>query len=137
MLALAFWVLLGAVLGAAAVAIAWLRDRQSFVGEVARVTAERDGVIRSAERERQDVAVRETELRDAFTALSRSALKENRTDFLEDAQSILTPVKESLEKVQQQLTAVDRAREGSYQAVSSQLGLLQQAQQQLRTTAEG
>ena len=137
MVATTLWVLLGAAFGAAGVVILWLRDRQSFVGDVARLAAERDAVIRSAERERADVAVRETELRDAFTALSRSALKENRSDFLEDAQTILTPVRESLEKVQLQLTAVDRAREGSYQAVASQLGLMQQAQQQLRTTAEG
>jgi len=128
---------LGATVGAAVVLALWSRDRQVLVGDRARLTAERDAADRAVDIQRTEIAEHQARLRDAFAALSRAALKENRTDFLNDAQSLITPVRESLDRVQRHLADVDKAREGSYQAVSSQLSLLQQAQEQLRASAEG
>lgn len=77
------------------------------------------------------------DLREAFAALSHDALRQNRIDFLQNAESIFQPVRETLGKVQDQLTATDKAREGSFQAVSSHLTQLVSAQKELREAADG
>jgi len=127
----------GAFGGAALVLVFWLRDRHALVADVARLAAEREAAARALELQRAELAERQAQLRDAFAALSRSALRENREDFLQNAEALITPVRDTLDRVARHLTEVDKAREGSYQAVSSQLGLLQVAQEQLRATAEG
>ena len=137
MLAAALYLLAGASLGAIVVLVFWLRDRQTLIGTSARLEAERAAAVRSVALRRAEVAERDGQLRDAFAALSRSALKENREDFLGNAQSILEPVKETLEKVRQHLSEVDKAREGSYRAVASELTLLRDAQAALRQSADG
>jgi DNA recombination protein RmuC len=128
---------LGAALGAAVVLVLWLRDRQTLVGTSARLEAERDAVARSHEAQKAELATSQGQLREAFAALSRSALKENRDDFLGNAQSLLDPLKDTLNRVQRHLSEVDKAREGSFQAVATELNALRDAQTQLRTTAEG
>jgi DNA recombination protein RmuC len=79
----------------------------------------------------------QSQLRDTFAAVSRDALKENRQDFLHNALELMTPVRESLDRVQSQLAAVDKEREGSFRAVAAQLGAVAQTQEQLRLTTEG
>ena len=130
-------VLLALFGGAAAVGLLWLRDRQSLVRNAARLEAERDAAQRSADEQREAVAASHAQLRDAFDALSRSALRENREDFLHDASQLFQPFRETLSRVQTQLAEVDKAREGSYRAVTSQLSSLAHAQEQLRAAAEG
>lgn len=130
-------VLLALFGGAAAVGLLWLRDRQSLVRNAARLEAERDAAQRSADEQREALAASHAQLRDAFDALSRSALRENREDFLHDASQLLQPFRETLSRVQTQLSEVDKAREGSYRAVTSQLSSLAHAQEQLRAAAEG
>jgi DNA recombination protein RmuC len=130
-------VLLALFGGAAAVGLLWLRDRQSLVRTAARLEAERDAALRSADEQREALAASHAQLRDAFDALSRSALRENREDFLHDAGQLLQPFRETLSRVQTQLAEVDKAREGSYRAVTSQLSSLAHAQEQLRAAAEG
>lgn len=130
-------VLLALFGGAAAVGLLWLRDRQSLVRNAARLEAERDAAQRSADEQRDALAASHAQLRDAFDALSRSALRENREDFLHDAGQLLQPFRETLSRVQTQLAEVDKAREGSYRAVTSQLSSLAHAQEQLRAAAEG
>jgi len=85
----------------------------------------------------QRLASDNVQLREMFTALSNDALKENRQDFLQNAGVLLQPVRETLDKVQAQLTAVDKEREGSFRAVAAQLGSLAQSQELLRQTTEG
>ena len=85
----------------------------------------------------QRLAAAQTQLREMFAALSRDALTQNRQEFLENADALLRPVRETLDKVQAQLTAVDKEREGSFRAVVAQLGSLAQSQEQLRQTTEG
>jgi DNA recombination protein RmuC len=46
-------------------------------------------------------------------------------------------VRDTLERVQTQLVEVDRNREGSFRAVTAQLGSLTQTQEQLRAAADG
>src|SRR6185503_8834552 len=77
-----------------------------------------------------------TRLRDMVAALSKDALRENRQDFLENAHELLKPVRETLDRVQSQLAAVDKDREGSFRAVAAQLSAVASGQEQLRLTTE-
>jgi DNA recombination protein RmuC len=129
--------LAGGALGALVVVFVWMRDRQAMVQAMARAEAERDAVVRSNAEQRAELATTQTQLREAFSALSRSALKENREDFLGNARTVLEPMKDALEKVQRHLNEVDKSREGSHRALSSELNLLRDAQEQLRASAEG
>ena len=137
MLNLAFFLIVGGLLGGALVAIAWLRDRQDLVRFVARLEAERDGAIRAVNDQRELLTHTQLQVRDAFAALSRDALKENRTDFQQTADQLFLPMLETLDKVRVQLIEVDKAREGSFRAVSTELQSLAEAQELLRSTTEG
>lgn len=124
-------------LATATVLVLWARDRQSLVSQVARLEAERDAATRAADDQRSTLASTQTQLRDAFAALSHTALKENRQEFMEHAGSLLNPVRDTLLRVQSHLAEVDKAREGSFQAVATQLTMLERAQSQLRSATEG
>ena len=130
-------VLLALVGGAGVVGLLWMRDRQALIRDTARLEAERDPAERSLDEQRETLAQNQAQLRDAFDALARSALRENRQDFLHDAGQLFQPVRETLDKVQTQLAQVDKAREGSFREVASQLGSLAHAQEQLRAAADG
>jgi DNA recombination protein RmuC len=136
MLTTLVYVGLGALVGAAVVLVFALRDRQRVTAAMARLEAERDLAARSVDEHRRALADSQMQLRDAFAALSRAALKENRDDFLHLAGGLFQSVREGLDRVQAQLAEVDRAREGSQQAVTSQIGMLSQLQDQLRTSTE-
>ncbi|MEO7189775.1 MAG: DNA recombination protein RmuC [Vicinamibacterales bacterium] len=137
MLNSALVLLVGGLLGAAALAILWLRDRQTLVQNIARLQAERDAAAGSADQQRALLTQTQAQVRDTFAALSREALKENRSDFATSADALFTPVLQTLEKVRAQLSEVDKAREGSFRAVASQLQSLVLTQEQLRATTEG
>jgi DNA recombination protein RmuC len=131
------WLALGIVLGGLLSAVALGRRQTRLATEAARLDAE----LRAAERAMAEHRVRadqmQAQLRETFSALSHEALKENRADFLHNAGALLQPVRETLDKVQVHLSAVDKAREGSHQAVVAQLRSLAGAQEQLRGAAEG
>jgi len=131
------WLALGLLAGAMPFVVLWLRERQQHTADLARLIAERDATVRSLEDQRRQLVESQAQLRDAFSALSRSALKENRDEFLLHADTILKPVRETLDRVQTQLVEVDRNREGSFRAVTAQLGSLTQTQDQLRAAADG
>jgi len=105
--------------------------------ELAAARQSLDLTARALEDQRSLLAQTQTQLREAFGALSREALRENRADFVQHAENLLKPVRETLARVQTQLAQVDNAREGSYRDVKSQLGLLAESQEQLRQAAEG
>jgi DNA recombination protein RmuC len=128
---------IGLLLGAAAVVIVALLARQRLVADMARLGAERDAALRAVDDQRALLGQTQTEVRETFAALSRDALRDNRTDFLQTADALLSPVRETLGRVQSQLVDVDKAREGTHQAVTTQLRSLAQAQEQLRSTTEG
>jgi DNA recombination protein RmuC len=125
---------LGALLGAALIAIIWLRDRTTLLRDVTRLEVERDATARAAQAERTALADNQQQLRDAFAALAHSALADNRRDFLTNAESLFQPVRDSLTRVQERLTEVDKAREGSFRSVATSLQSLAAAEEQLRTT---
>jgi DNA recombination protein RmuC len=128
---------IGLLAGATAVVIAWLWTRQGTVGRLARLQAERDAAVRAVDEQRELLNRTQAEVRETFAALSRDALKDNRTDFLHTADALLAPVRDTLGRVQAHLTDVDKAREGSFQSVTAQLRSLSAAQEQLRTATEG
>jgi DNA recombination protein RmuC len=128
---------LGVLVGALGVALVLTRRQAHTAAEAAKLGAE----LRAAEAAMTDERARatdmRTQLRESFAAMSREALKENRTDFLQNAGDLLHPVKETLARVQSQLAEVDKAREGSHRAVVSELRSLGHAQEQLRAAADG
>lgn len=96
-----------------------------------------------------------TELSDAFKALSAEALKSSNTSFLELATQTLTkfqetakgdlehrqkaigelvtPLKESLEKVDGQIREIEKARAGAYSSLQEQLKTMAESQALLRS----
>ncbi|HUR19705.1 MAG TPA: DNA recombination protein RmuC [Vicinamibacterales bacterium] len=130
------FLLVGLALGAAAASIWFLLGRQRLIADQARLTAELDAARRLAEDQRQVVADTQTRLRESFAALSQDALRENRTDFVQRAEALLQPMRETLSKVQVQVATADRDRAGSYQAMTSQLSGLVQSQELLRQTTD-
>ena len=123
---------IGAALGALAATVYWLGRQRTAESSVARLEAELAASRQSVEDQREAL----TAARDAFAALSKDALRENRTEFLENADALLKPVRETLDKVQSQLGDVDRRREHSYGAVRAQLESLNQTQSDLRRETE-
>jgi DNA recombination protein RmuC len=128
---------LGLVLGAALAALVLVVRQSRLAADTARLRAELGAAVRAADEQRVQLTQTQTQLRETFSALSKDALKENRQDFLLNADALLSPVRETLHRVQTQLAEVDKAREGSFRAVTSQLGSLAQSQEQLRQAAEG
>jgi DNA recombination protein RmuC len=134
----AVWLPLLAALGAGAVvAVLFLLRHSRLTSDSARLAAELDASRRSLEEQRALAAEADRRLRETFSALSRDALKENRQEFAERTDAVLKPIRETLEKVHVQMAEVDKAREGSFRAVASQLQSLALSQDQLRTTTEG
>jgi DNA recombination protein RmuC len=129
--------LLGLLLGGAVVGLFIGPRFTRLLAERARLEAELEAARRSVEEQRALLVQSQTQLRDAFAAVSQDALRENRQDFLQNADALLAPVRDTLNKVQAQLVDVDKAREGSFRAVASQLSVLSGAQEKLREAAEG
>src|SRR5438046_872591 len=73
---------------------------------------------------------RETEA--AFHALSADALARNNQALLQLAGTTLTPVRESLDKVDHKIQELEKARAGAYATLSEQVRSLLETQTQLR-----
>lgn len=130
------FIALGLLLGGLGTAVYYTRRQAQFAVEAARLLAELQAARQAVDEHRARAEATQAQLRETFSALSRDALKENRSDFLHNATVLMQPVRETLDKVQAQLAEVDKAREGSHQAVSSQLRALADAQSGLRSAAE-
>jgi DNA recombination protein RmuC len=131
------FLLVGLGLGAGLVWVIAQQDRLRLQAVAVRLETERDAAIRDAATERERAADSQQQTRDVFASLSRTALKENRDDFLHDATGILAPLRETLGRVQVHLADVDKLREGSFQAVSTELQALRHQQEHLRSATEG
>jgi DNA recombination protein RmuC len=131
------FLVLGAALGAAAASVWFLMHRQQLIADLARVTAELDATRRAAAEQRLALEESHARLKDSFASLSQDALRDNRSDFVQRAEALLKPMRDTLDKVQTQVASADRDREGSYRAVTSQLSGLAVTQEQLRKTTEG
>jgi DNA recombination protein RmuC len=121
--------------------------------EGARLTAEQAQLATKLEAER---AAHER-LVNEFKAISADALRSNQADFLEQARQAFTqlqqpsagdleqrkqavealvkPIRESLDKVDQKIGEIEKARAGAYGALGEQLKALSVAQLQLQTEA--
>lgn len=88
------------------------------------------------------------EMREAFAALSRDALRDSNTALIQTADQhlrarqdaideLLKPVRDTLTRVQDQVARADKEREGSYRALREQLTTLARSQEQLRQSADG
>ncbi len=131
------FLVLGGALGAAGASVWFLMHRQPLIADLARVTAELDATRSAAAEQRQALEESHARLKDSFASLSQDALRDNRSDFVQRAEALLKPMRETLDKVQTQVASADRDREGSYRAVTSQLSGLAVTQEQLRKTTEG
>jgi len=129
--------LIGALLGGAAVAVAMMARQVRLSADRAALKAGLDAARQSADEQKAQLMQSQTQLREAFSALSHEALRQNRQDFLLNADALLKPVRDTLGKVQDQLAEVDKSREGSFRAVATQLTQLSGAQKELRDAAEG
>jgi len=75
------------------------------------LTAERDALQRA-----------QTQLTDTFKALAADALRENRSEFIKHAgDSLVKPIRESLDKVDTKILALEKARQEAYGSLSEQL----------------
>jgi DNA recombination protein RmuC len=134
---LLFVVVIGVLLLSAGAVVVSLLRQQKLAADAARLAAELEGTRRAAEEQKAALADAQTQLRESFASLSRDALKENRHEFLQTTVDLLKPVRETLDRVQYQLTAVDKEREGSFREVATQLTAVARTQEQLRQTTEG
>ena len=140
--------LLAAIAGAAITAVIILVRRQALVARSAQLEAELGAARRALDEQRRALAESQTQVRDAFATLSREALKENSATFLQTADqalrtrqdsidALLRPMRETLDRVQTQIAAADREREGSFRQVIAELGSVKQGQDQVRQAADG
>ena len=124
-------VVASAVAGAGIAAAILLIRHSRLAADHARLAAELRAAEQALTQERSALATADARFRDTFAALSKDALKENRADFTEQADQLLGPMRETLRKVETQLGEVDKAREGSFRAVTTQLQSLSRTQDQL------
>jgi DNA recombination protein RmuC len=128
--------LVGAIVGGALTMVLMLIRQTRLSTEAARLSAELEAARQSLDEQRTVLAQTQAQLKDAFAGLSKDALRENRADFVQHAETMLQPMRETLARVQSQLAQVDNAREGSYREVRSELGILRESQESLRQAAE-
>ncbi len=121
----------------------------------ATLEAERVSAAAAAHERKQAEAQAEARLREAFGSLAGEALRRNNEAFAELAdarlaaakanaegdlsqrqqaiEGMVNPLRESLERVQQQLRTVEKERAGSYSELLTQIGTMRQTSEQLRT----
>jgi DNA recombination protein RmuC len=136
-------------------AAGWLVARQRAGAEVARLGAALESERALAQSRDELRAQTDERLREAFDSLAGDALRRNNEAFVALAEArlatartaaegqlaqrqqaiegVVTPLRESLDRVQQQLSAVERERAGSYSALLEQIGTMRQTSEQLRT----
>lgn len=122
--------------------------------ELARVRAELEFQQRATREKLELLHEAQNEFANAFKALSAEALQKNNTSFLELARTqlerfqarahddleqrqkaverLVSPIKESLEKVDGQVRSLERARQAAYGSLMQQLHSLAEAQDKLR-----
>jgi len=106
-------------------------QRQARVQAETRLEAEQ----RNIEEQKKLLAEAETQLKDAFAALSAKALKDGREQFLDQAGEHLKPIREMLDAYQKRLEEIEKARNDAYGGLRSYLDTLQKANEGLRKEA--
>ena len=120
-----FTLILGLALGAGC---AWIVLRSRTAQLETELT-----LVRQAGQERAAVV---TEARDAFRALSSEALQQTSSSFLEVAKTQISghvaPLKDSLERMDRQMSGMEKVRQEAYGAVTQHLTTLAKTQDGLR-----
>jgi DNA recombination protein RmuC len=136
-------------------AAGWLVARQRAGADMARLGAMLESERALARSHEQLRTQSDERLREAFDSLAGDALRRNNEAFVALAEArlatartaadgqlaqrqqaiegMVAPLRESLDRVQQQLGAVERERAGSYSALLEQIGTMRQTSEQLRT----
>ena len=107
------------------------KERGERVQAETRLEAER----RNIEEQKKLLAEAETQLKDAFAALSAEALKDGREQFLGQADAHLKPIQQVLDAYQKRLEEIEKARNDAYGGLKNQLVTLAQAHQSLQKEA--
>jgi DNA recombination protein RmuC len=153
--------LVAALMLAAGAVIGWLAargraqsDMHAAQTEIARLAATLDAERAAAQAREQSQAHDEARLREAFHALAGDALRSNNEAFAELAaaklatekatadgdlaqrqqaiEGMVGPLRESLDRVQQQLNSVERDRAGSYSKLLEQVSMMRTTSEQLQ-----
>jgi len=104
-----------------------------------RVTnAQLEQELRTEREKVQWTEIAEQKLREAFTALASQSLSSNSQQFLTNAQkelkTLVDPLSQKLDTMDQQVRALETKREGAYGKLGEQLRTLGEAQSQLQRT---
>ena len=89
----------------------------------ARVVAETrlEESLRNVEEQRKLLEYAKTELKEAFAALSREALKANAEDFVLQAGQKIEPLREALKRYEEKVQQIELARQTAYGGLTEQL----------------
>jgi DNA recombination protein RmuC len=103
-------------------------------GRVETLVKTQAGLDATLAAERRGVEQARAALADSFSKLSRDALEQNNTAFLDRAkETLVAPIAQSLAKVDGQIQSIEKERAGAYAALSQQLTGMVTAQQRLET----
>jgi DNA recombination protein RmuC len=113
--------------------VAQLQEGNSRIqAERAEMEARAAAVSRATEEKLELVRQTQEEMKTAFQALAAEALRSNNQTFLDLARTTMEPVRESLGKFDEQIREIERAREGAYAGLSTQVEALLGEQARLR-----
>ncbi|HVZ65709.1 MAG TPA: DNA recombination protein RmuC [Lacunisphaera sp.] len=97
-------------------------DLTELRGQLATLQAEKARLDTLLGAERDALAKAQAQFTDTFKALAADALRDNRTEFIKHAgDSLVKPIKDSLEKVDTKIAALEKAREQAYGSLTEQL----------------
>ncbi|MEK7474947.1 MAG: DNA recombination protein RmuC [Candidatus Coatesbacteria bacterium] len=124
-----------AVVAALALGVLWWRTE----GAAAALRAEHEALKAHREADADKLAWidrAQAELREAFEALAARAIRENGAQMVGDAERVVKPLKETLDRLEGHVRDLETKRAGAYGELLNQLGSLQSANAELtRTTA--
>ncbi len=128
--------LVGVAVGAA---VAWLAAARRWEGAVREMSARMEERERSFAEQKTLLENTERQLSDTFRAVAAEAIEASHGSFLTLADqklgSLVSPVKESLGKLDQQIREIEGSRRQDYGALGEQVNSLLAAQKELRAEA--
>ena len=87
--------------------------------------------LRAIEQQKQWLTDAQQQLKDTFSVLSMDALKSNNTVFVNQAEEKLTPLRDCLERYEQQIREMEAARQNAYGSVTTELRFIKETHREL------
>lgn len=137
----------------AGMGVGWLIARQFALARQAELQRQQAALVATLDAERRATTQQQEQLQNTFAHLSQQALRHNTQDFLQLAtenlkqfqlgaeaslkqreqaiESLVTPIKEALEKTQHQVQSLENERREAYGSITKHLETLAQTQQLL------